>query len=384
MSVDIEFHGDPSEAVNSAKKVQQEVNKIGDAGDGSAKSIDKINVGMVGFLRHVLKAVGVVALLKKGLDAIGYISNHVKEAEKLSRALEISYEKAQELAIAEREAGLAAGSIRSAIEGIAKAQGQGLLSQDLLNIGISLDDIRSKKPDEIFDAIQDKFKEGRVSARQYQAALRILGDNGAEVALKMAANFDYFREVAKESGEVISNETFQGLIDQGDRFSAQIKTIGEDIIKAATPFETFGELASAALEKVNDTIENLTGGIRYLVNFYGGLLGGMSTSEAADFGATEAAAGSDRAKNRAAQVKASRSATENLTQESASGQMMFLDYLTDRLKGQGQNISSLQRVGLAATGGEAEAIRLQRRQVVTGDNILRQLVDQTDVIQKTF
>jgi len=47
----------------------------------------------------------------------------------------------------------------------------------------------------------------------------------------------------------------------------------------------------------------------------------------------------------------------------------------------GQNISSLQRVGLAATGGEAEGIKLQRRQLSVADNIVKELINQTNIIQ---
>jgi hypothetical protein len=48
----------------------------------------------------------------------------------------------------------------------------------------------------------------------------------------------------------------------------------------------------------------------------------------------------------------------------------------------GQNISSLQRVGLAATGGEAEAIKLQRRQLSVADNIVKQIIVQTKIIEE--
>jgi hypothetical protein len=382
-SVDIKITADPSDAVNAAKRVQQETNKIADSGDQVAQNTSKANVNMVGFTKNILKALGSITLLQKAMAGIGYISKHVDEAEKLSRALEISYEKAQELSIAEREAGLAAGTVRRAIEGIAKAQAQGFLSKDLLNLGVSLDDIRSKKPDEIFDSISKKFKEGDLSARQYDAALKIFGENGSALALKMAANFEYFREIARDSGKVISEETFGKLISETDRFSGQIKVIAEDILKASFGFEDFGDVASKAIGKVNDTIEKLAGGIRYVVNFYGGLLGGLTTEEAAAFGAEQAVSGSrrERITERVAQGNISRAATENLTEEQAAGATDFLDYLTGRMNNTGQNISSLQRVGLAATGGEAEGIKLQRRQLSVADNIVKELITQTNIIQ---
>lgn len=380
-SVDIKFTADPSDAVNAAKRVQQETNKIADSGDQVAQSTSKASVNMVGFAKNALKALGAINLLQKAMAAVGYISKHVDEAEKLSRALEISYEKAQELSIAEREAGLAAGTVRRAIEGIAKAQAQGFLSKDLLNLGVSLDDIRSKKPDEIFDSIAKKFKEGGLSARQYDAALKIFGENGSALALKMAANFEYFREVARDSGEVISEETFGKLISETDRFSGQIKVIGEDVIKLITPFESFGEAAQSVLGGINSAIDSIRSSLIFITSNIGGVLGGLSKQEAIDFANAEVQAARARITERVAQGNISRAATENLTEEQAAGATDFLDYLTGRMNNTGQNISSLQRVGLAATGGEAEAIKLQRRQLGVADNIVKELINQTSIIK---
>lgn len=382
--VDVIFNGDPSQAVDAAKKVQSETNKIGKEGEKSTRSIDKMGGSMADFAMGTLKAIGLMAVLKKALDGLGVINSHVKEAEKLSRALEISYEKAQELAIAEREAGLAAGTIREAIEGIATAQAQGFINRDLINLGISLDDIRNKKPDEIFDAIAESFKEGGITARQYDAALNIMGKNASDLALKMAANFDYFREVAKNSGEVIKEETFGELIKQQDVFGANIKVIGEDILRLVTPFETFGEAAQKVLGGVNSVIDSIRSNLIFITSNIGGVLGGLSGKEASEFAKAEVAAARSRVQQRATQTNVSRSATENLTQEQAEGSRDFFKFLSGRMATTGQNISSLQRVGLAATGGEAEAIKLQRRQISVADNILKEMEKHTTIIERTF
>jgi len=378
--VDLKFTADPSEAVDAAKKVQNETNKVGKEAEKNETIFGRLN----GSMTKLAKRAGLAALayigLNKALSGINAIRDHVDEAEKLSRALEVSYEKAQELTIAEREAGLAAGAIRSAIEGIAQAQAQGMISADMQNLGFNLSEIADLKPDELFDSLSQRLKDGGLSARQFQAAVNVLGKDGADVALKLAGNFEHFRDVAKDSGQIISEEAFGKLINEADHFTAQITVIGEDILKAVTPFETFAEAASAALGFVNDKIEKLTAGIRYLVNFTGGMMGGLTADESAAFGATEAVSGAERARERARQVNESRSATENLAAERGAGAMVMLDYLTDRMNRGGQNISTLQRVGLAATGGESEAIRLQRRQLSKADSIDKQLVKQTNVL----
>ena len=184
--VDLKFTADPSEAVDAAKKVQNEVNDVGESAEKSGKSFDKINNGLIQWSKNALKTLGAMVLIDKALKStVGYVN----EAEKLSRALEISYEKAQELTIAEREAGLAAGSISSAIEGIAQAQAQGMISADMQNLGFNLSEIADLKPDELFDSLSRRLSEGGLNARQFQAAVNVLGQDGADVALKLAGNF---------------------------------------------------------------------------------------------------------------------------------------------------------------------------------------------------
>jgi hypothetical protein len=383
-SVDIIFKADPSEAVNAAKKVTEETNKIKKSSEENNKTL-KEQVEHFRNLKGKIVGAAVAAFaLKKIYDSFAAFRDHVDEAEKLSRAIETSYENAQELAIAEKEAGLAAGSIRTAIEGIAMAQSAGIVSPDLLNLGFTFKEIKDQKPDELFDTLSKKLSKGSLTALQFEAAVNVLGDSGSAVALKLASNFESFREAARESGKIIEEETFGTLINESDLFLGQIQQMGEDIIKASTPFQDFGELAVGALNKVNETIGNLIAMVRIAVNTLGGLMGGMDLIEASDFAMLEVAAGAERAAQRAKRINESRAATENLTEERAAGAVDFLDFLRGRSIAGSSEISSLQKVGLAATGGEAEGIRLQRRQLVKADDIVKKLAEQTDIIIKKF
>lgn len=378
---DFIFKGDASDAVEAAKKVAGETNKITKAAEESSKSLKQQLVDLKNLAKKHLIAEASAFALKKIYDSFASFKDHVDEAEKLSRAIETSYENAQELAIAEREAGLAAGSIRSAIEGIATAQASGIVSPELLNLGFTFKEINEQKPDELFNTLSTRLSEGSLTALQFEAAVSVLGDNGSEVALKLASNFEKFRDVARDSGQIIKEETFGVLMAETDLFLGQIQQMGEDIMKASTPFETFGQLAVGALSKVNETIGNLIAMVRIGVNTLGGLMAGMGLEEASDFAMLEVAAGAERAEQRARRINESRAATENLTEERAAGAVDFLDFLRGRTSSGESDISSLQRVGLAATGGEAEGIRLQRRQLTKADGILNQLIKQTNVIQ---
>jgi len=377
--VGIKFVGDPSDAVNAAKKVQNETNKIGDEAEKTETGFQKIN----GSVMKLAKRVGLAAIafvgLKKAFEGLSYIRAHVVEARKLSRAIEVSLEKAQELTIAERQAGLAAGSIRSAIEGIARSQAQGILSVDMQNLGLSIEEIQKLRPDQLFDTLSRRLNEGGVNARQYKAAINVLGKDGADVAIKLASGFEDFRKIARDSGEIIAESTFKILNNESRRFIATVQVMGEAVIKAVTPFETFGELAGKSLKFVNDQLELLRFGFSWVTNRVGAILDGATQAEATEIASIAALEGEKKVQKRTELLE---DGGENLMGERLSGRGTMLDLLNQRMSRSGQNISSLQRVGLAASGGESEAIRLQRRQLFKADSMDKLLFNQNKILNE--
>jgi len=378
--VDLVFGGDPSGAVNAAKKVQDETNKIGD----KAKVANESFLQISSELSQVRGKIGKITLGITGFAAAAYAAikpfrDHVSEAEKLSRALEINYEKAQELIIAERQSGLAIGAIRSAIEGLARAQAQGMISRDMQNLGFSLSEIASLRPDQLFDALSKKLRDGGLSVRQLQAAVNILGSQGADVALKLSANFEHFRDIAKDTGKIISEEAFEKLIKETNTLTASLEVMSRKLLSTITPWQSWSEAATASIETVNKSLSELGRFSTIMSSFrLGGT--GMGVQETIDAMTGEQAKLQQDIKTQAEQEEISKASTENLAAERGAGAMVMLDYLTDRMNRGGQNISTLQKVGLAATGGESEAIRLQRRQLSKADSIDKQLVKQTNVL----
>lgn len=383
-SVDIIFKGDPSDAVNAAKKVTEETNKIDMSGHETNKTFDKLHDRFQSLSSRLLKAAGTAFLLKKAIDGLNVFKEHVDQAEKLSRAIETSYVNAQELILAEKQAGLSAGTIQSAIEGIARAQAQGIISPDLLNLGLSFDEIKEKNPAQLFDILSKRLHEGQLSTLQFEAAMNVLGEQGGSVALKLSSNFEDLRKMVHESGRIIEEETFARLIEQSDVAIGRIQTLGEEILKLVTPFETFGEAMTKTLGFVSEQIENAAFGFRYIREFYANRFSGMNRFEADDAALVSALGVQSRARQLTQASNISRAATENLTEERASGAVDLLDFLRGRIDSTVSEISSLQRVGLAATGGESESIRLQRRQLVKADSIINELIKQTNVIGTTL
>ena len=384
-SVDIIFKGDPSDAVNAAKKVTEETNKISQSGNRASNSFTQIGDGVARIKNRIGQAT--LAITAFGAAAYALIrpfKRHVEEAEKLSRALEISYEKAQELTIAEKEAGLAVGSIREAIEGIARAQAQGIISPALLDLGLSFEQINKAKPDELFDILSKKFSQGSLTAKQFQAAVDIMGSAGSQVILKMAGNFEQFRDIARNSGKIIADETFGKIIHESEVFLAQIKSLADEITRAITPFEDFAQAVAGSFSKINTVLEDIRFGFLLYVNYQKNLAAGMEDLEAREAAAIQSIETVMATRSRVEAVKAARQIGAGLDEERAQGAVDLLSFLESRTRTSDSEVSSLQRVGLAATGGEAEGIRLQRRQLVKADDIVKKLAEQTDIINKKF
>lgn len=383
--VGIKFVGDPSDAVNAAKKVQNETNKIGDEGEKVNSTFSSISSEVTQLRGKIGKiVVAVTAFGAAAYAALRPFREHVAEANKLSRALEISSEKAQVLMIAERKSGLAAGSIRSAIEGLARSQAEGFFSKEMRTLGFTLEEIDKLKPDELFDALSQKLRGNRLPIRQMHAAMNVLGKDGAEVALLLSKNFEYFRDVAKESGKIVSEEAFEKLNKETNTLLARMEVLSNEVLKMVSPWESWAEAASAGIGLVNKGLQEL-GVLSKILKIVSPSLGATGLAISPVTGVLDKLSEDqeriDAAVNEEVKQQAiGADATSNLAVERARGGADWISQMSDRMKKGGQNISSLQRVGLAASGGESEAIRLQRRQLFKADSMDKLLFNQNKIL----
>lgn len=370
--VDVIFGGDPSDAVNAAKQVEKATNDVGKAGNVAGEGFLRIG-SEIAQMKGKLKgaAVALAAFTATVYAVLRPFKSHVSMSKELAENLEISAEKAQELALAEKMAGLEAGTVRDAIESIAELQAQGMvggISNDFLRLGVSLEDIRTKKPDEIFDKIADNAKDAELGLLQINAATKVLGSNGVPLIKSFSENFQFFRDEAKESGKIISDETFEKIIKSGSKMFATIEIFIERVLKKFGGFESVGDLIAKSFERVSKTISNsifafsrLTGQIKAWVRTPLGdkeamddalLQNDISASKRADRFDEDVEARSRELVNALGQF--------GLTEEKAAGAAPLLEGFKKRTVERSQNIDALQRVGLAQTAGASESLKIQR------------------------
>lgn len=370
--VDFIFGGDPSDAVNAAKQVEKATNDVGKAGNVAGEGFLRIG-SEIAQMKGKLKgaAVALAAFTATVYAVLRPFKSHVSMSKELAENLEISAEKAQELALAEKMAGLEAGTVRDAIENIAEMQAQGMvggISNDFLRLGVSLEDIRTKRPDQIFDKIADNAKGAELGLLQINAATKVLGSNGVPLIKSFAENFQFFRDEAKESGKIISDETFEKIIKSGSKMFATIEIFIERVLKKFGGFESIGEAIAKSFDWVSKTISNsifalsaLSGQIKAWVKTPLGdkeafeeaiLEAGIIPSKRADRFDEDVEARSRELVNALGQF--------GLTEERAKGAAPLIEGFKKRTVERSQNIDALQRVGLAQTAGASESLKIQR------------------------
>jgi len=375
--VDFIFGGDPSEAVNAAKQVEKATNDVGKAGNIAGEGFLRIGSEIAQMGRKLRgAAIALAAFSATAYAILRPFKSHVSMSKELAENLEISAEKAQELALAEKMAGLEAGTVRDAIENIAEMQAQGMVggvSNDFLRLGVSLEDIRTKRPDEIFDKIAANAKGAKLGLLEINAATKVLGSDGVRLLKSFSENFQFFRDEAKESGKIISDETFEKIIKSGSKMVATIEIFIERVLKKFGGFESIGDLVAKSFDYVSRTISNSVFAISRKVNQVKSWVGiplgetdeqgnllmedatlraGISASKTADRFDEDVEARSRELINSLGQF--------GLTEEKAAGAAPLIEGFKKRTVERSQNIDALQRVGLAQTAGASESLKIQR------------------------
>ena len=375
--VDFIFGGDPSDAVNAAKQVEKATNDVGKAGNIAGEGFSTIGSKIAQIGRNLRgAAIALAAFSATAYAILRPFKSHVSMSKELAENLEISAEKAQELALAEKMAGLEAGTVRDAIENIAEMQAQGMvggISDDFLRLGVSLGDIRTKRPDEIFDKIAANAKGAKLGLLEINAATKVLGSDGVRLLKSFSENFQFFRDEAKESGKIISDETFEKIIKSGSKMVATIEIFIERVLKKFGGFESIGDLVAKSFDYVSRTISNSVFAISRKVNQVKSWVGiplgetdeqgnllmedatlraGISASKTADRFDEDVEARSRELINSLGQF--------GLTEEKAAGAAPLIEGFKKRTVERSQNIDALQRVGLAQTAGASESLKIQR------------------------
>lgn len=354
MPVDIDIAVDPSDGVRALKQVADQQNRIANADKTSLVASERLLK-----VRQTISRVTTAGLVFLAGKVVADTLAHVKATEALARSLDVTRQKAQELALAEKEAGLSEGSIKDAIISIAEAQGRN--ADELKRLGFSYQEIRQASPVDLFEQLSEKLKQGEVSATEFADALTVTGEN-RDVVRALTGDFSDLQAQVRESGKIIEEEAFDKMIDGSRNLTEAIKDLASNVTEnLVSAFEYFGNVAGGVFNQLAEGIDLIQGAIVFLTNLGGGLLGGMSFKEAEQFAIGEGREFLNKQRERRESRITNRDNRISETELSKrEGEAAEIRSLAVQLGAKPQ-VDSLARVGLFAGRGQNEAVALQRK-----------------------
>lgn len=224
--------------------------------DGAAKKIQRSFSAVPGAVNKALGLIGagfsaraLLGIISSGIDAGQAIGD-------LSEKLGISAQALQEFGFVAEQNGASIDDIEASFRGLTKflgAASKGTKEQTNLlgQLGLSFDQLRNKRPEEIFTTLLDRIGKIANPLQRNASLMQVFGKAGtslAQVAQLGAKNIDELRAKAESLGLVMSNETVKALQDAGDKVDLlnRLWIAGK------------GAIATAFLPALNDLVGFLT------------------------------------------------------------------------------------------------------------------------------
>lgn len=184
--------------------------------EGSVKAFSKsVNSEIKGGLAAAFGAAAIGAASKSVIDYAGQVND-------LASRLGVSAEMAQALSYAIKQSGgsmedLEKSLLRIAVNQQAALNGNPELVAAFERLGISAEDLKSKRFDQIFLSLSKAQEEASESGQQLADILQVLGKTGVKLLPAMREGLAGATAEAKNLGVVMSNEVVAALDDVGDR-----------------------------------------------------------------------------------------------------------------------------------------------------------------------
>ena len=268
-----------SEGDRSVKKFKRSVDKeLGSIDKGFAKVTGSVK-GLVGLLGAGL---GLEALARNTAESIRYLEEVGRQADSLGA----SVESIQELTLTFREFDLEANDVADALGTLADRAleaeaGTKSFIDDFALLGVSVDDLRGKRPDQLFELIAQRIAQIEDPTRRTAGIVRIFGDElGRRLNPLLLEGSDGLQDYAqrwRELGVVVDEagvrsagaaaEKFRELSTSlSGKFTAAVAENADEIAKLAdvmiSATEAAGGFVLAINRVINPDVEERIGEVR--------------------------------------------------------------------------------------------------------------------------
>ena len=217
--------------------------------DGTAQNIDRVNQNQLkSFAKRMAAAFSVGMVINWSRRFIGEAMRVADEVDNLSKKLDIGVESTQSLRRVAETSGIEFGQLESAISRtrveIERANtGNAASIERFKALGISIDDLKSKNTEQIFEQVARAMSENKGDAETLNAAYELMGTRSGPQLQRMLENlgeegFAALNARMLETNQILSEGTISSL-DKAeealDRFSTRARTwatelLGETII----------------------------------------------------------------------------------------------------------------------------------------------------------
>lgn len=258
---------------------------VAGAAGGIERQFSRINSAVAG-VAGGLAALGAVGAVRGLADFARRSFESAEQIDRLSRSLGVSAEAVQELDFAFRQFGLERDDVADALGTIAeRAQdaldGSSDAAEGFRRVGLSLDELRGRAPDELFRQFAEAVSEIDDPTRRTAAIIGTLGDDlGRQLAPALvdgAEGFDELARKAREAGQILDDDAVrasaalnESLRELSDRTLGQVSNAFQTATVSAARFfgllegsgvvAEFGGVQGAveALDRQRDTVADLS------------------------------------------------------------------------------------------------------------------------------
>jgi hypothetical protein len=215
------------EAPDAWKKIAAETDKAADA----AKRVEAGNKHAGDSMSSLSGIAAKAGAALAGAFTVGAVLNFAKdvidlggEINDLSQRTGIGTDAIQELKFAAEQTGATLDTMTGAIEQMGNRLTEGKVGtvDAVRSLGLSLDDLRNRKPEDAFTLIADAIREVPEPMRQTQLAMELLGKSGTEILPAIKSGMSDLRQEARDLGQVMSKDAVQGLDTLGDKWGSFI------------------------------------------------------------------------------------------------------------------------------------------------------------------
>lgn len=239
--------------------------------EGSVKAFSKsVNAEIKGGLAAAFGAAAIGAASKSVIDYAGQVND-------LAARLGVSAEMAQAMSYAIKQSGgsmedLEKSLLKVAVNQQAALNGNPALLDAFQRLGVSAEDLKSKRFDQVFLTLSKAQEGASESGRQIADVLEVMGKTGVKLLPAMREGLASATDEAKQLGVVMSNDIISALDDMGDR----METAKAQFVSG------FGPALVSIADKALMVADAFRIAGKSIGNFFGTLAGGGSLSQALD------------------------------------------------------------------------------------------------------